>query len=53
MTSSLETPRWREAIRLVLPKEHGSWSLALEPLVLGFIAAPKCSATWINLKEKT
>jgi hypothetical protein len=28
---------WRE---LVLPKEHGSWSLALEPLAFGLIAAP-------------
>ena len=40
MTSPRETPRWGEAIRLVLPKEHGSWSLTLEPLVLGLIAAP-------------
>ena len=30
-------PRWRE---LVWPKEHGSWSLALEPLALGLLAAP-------------
>lgn len=29
--------RWRE---LVWPKEHGSWSLALEPLALGLLAAP-------------
>ncbi len=28
---------WRE---LVLPREHGSWSLALEPLALGLLAAP-------------
>lgn len=28
---------WRE---LVWPKEHGSWSLALEPLVFAMIAAP-------------
>lgn len=30
-------PRWRE---LVWPREHGSWSLALEPLALGLLAAP-------------
>lgn len=28
---------WRE---IVWPREHGSWSLALEPLVLGLIVAP-------------
>jgi hypothetical protein len=30
-------PSWRE---VVLPKEHGSWSLALEPVALGLLAAP-------------
>jgi len=29
--------RWRE---VVWPREHGSWSFALEPLALGLIAAP-------------
>ena len=43
MTSPLATPRWREAIRLILPKEHGSWSLALEPLMLGLIVAPSAA----------
>jgi hypothetical protein len=28
------------AWRTMLPREHGSWSLAAEPLVLGLIAAP-------------
>jgi hypothetical protein len=28
------------AWRLALPREHGSWSLALEPLVLGLLVAP-------------
>ncbi len=40
MTSSapsIPLPRWRE---LVWPKEHGSWSLALEPLAFGLLAAP-------------
>jgi len=26
--------------RLILPREHGSWSLALEPVALGLVAAP-------------
>lgn len=30
-------PVWRT---VVLPKEHGSWSLALEPLAFGLMAAP-------------
>lgn len=29
--------RWRE---LVMPKEHGSWSLAFEPLAFGLLVAP-------------
>jgi hypothetical protein len=32
-------PPVREIIKLVLPKEHGSWSLALEPIALGMLAA--------------
>lgn len=32
--------RLKEAIQLALPKEHGSWSLALEPIALGLLAAP-------------
>lgn len=31
------TVTWRE---LVLPKEHGSWSLAFEPIALGLLCAP-------------
>jgi hypothetical protein len=33
----LAVSRWRE---LVMPKEHGSWSLALEPLVLALLVFP-------------
>ena len=33
----LSIARWRE---LVWPKEHGSWSLAGEPLALALVAAP-------------
>lgn len=29
--------------KLVKPKEHGSWSLALEPLVFGLLAAPSAA----------
>jgi hypothetical protein len=31
------TSPWRD---VVLPREHGSWSLALEPLALGLLVAP-------------
>jgi hypothetical protein len=37
---------WRE---LVLPKEHGSWSLALEPLAFGLIAAPSFAGAWLSV----
>ncbi|HTL73645.1 MAG TPA: YwiC-like family protein [bacterium] len=37
---ALDGFRLREAIRLTLPKEHGSWSLALEPIALGLLVAP-------------
>jgi hypothetical protein len=43
MTSPPETSRLRETVRLLLPKEHGSWSLALEPLALGLVAAPSAA----------
>ena len=33
----------------MLPKEHGSWSLALEPLVLGLIIAPSGAGSWFAL----
>jgi hypothetical protein len=35
-TSSSPTARWRD---LVWPREHGSWSLALEPAALGMLVA--------------
>lgn len=40
MITSAKISRLREGLRWSLPKEHGSWSLALEPLVLGLGAAP-------------
>jgi YwiC-like protein len=36
----LASTQFRQMLRLLLPKEHGSWSLVLEPLGLGLIAAP-------------
>ncbi len=36
--------RWRE---VVWPKEHGSWSLALEPVALALIAAPSVAGVWL------
>lgn len=37
------TIRARQIFKLILPKEHGSWSLALEPLALGLLAAPSAA----------
>jgi hypothetical protein len=34
---------------LVLPKEHGSWSLAFEPVALGLLAAPSLAGAWVAL----
>lgn len=34
---------------LVLPREHGSWSLALEPLALGLLVAPTRAGAWLAL----
>ncbi|HVU24807.1 MAG TPA: YwiC-like family protein [Opitutus sp.] len=39
LAGSIPAPRIRWH-RLVLPKEHGGWSLALEPIALGLLAAP-------------
>jgi hypothetical protein len=35
--------RVRRIVRLILPRAHGSWSLALEPLTLGLLAAPSAA----------
>jgi hypothetical protein len=35
----------RPAIRLILPKEHGSWSLTLEPIALGLLVAPSIAGS--------
>jgi hypothetical protein len=38
--------RWRD---LVMPREHGSWSLALEPLLFGLIAGPSLAGGGLAL----
>ena len=40
MILTVEKLHWREGIKLVLPKEHGSWFLALEPVAFGLLVAP-------------
>jgi hypothetical protein len=45
-TAVLRAPassRVADAVRLMLPKEHGSWSLALEPVALGLLVAPSAA----------
>ncbi len=32
-----------------MPKEHGSWSLAFEPVVLGLLVAPSVAGGWVAL----
>jgi hypothetical protein len=43
ITAISEKISFREAVKLTLPKEHGSWSLALEPLALGMLVAPSAA----------
>lgn len=44
--SSAANPSFRS---LVLPREHGSWSLALEPVALGLLVAPSHGGAWLAL----
>lgn len=39
-TATLPLPAVTRPATVFLPREHGSWSLALEPLALGLLAAP-------------
>lgn len=34
---------------IVLPREHGSWALALEPVALGLLVAPSADGGWLAL----
>ncbi len=48
LSSSAPIPtrsRWRD---VVMPKEHGSWSLALEPVALGLLLAPSVAGFCIG-----
>ena len=49
MTLTVEKFHWREAVKLTLPKEHGSWSLALEPVVFGLLVAPSTAGAALTL----
>src|ERR1017187_2204793 len=49
MTLTVEKSSWRAAIQLTLPKEHGSWSLALEPVAFGLLVAPSASGAGLAL----
>ena len=44
MTERSHGPR-----ELLLPKEHGSWSLAFEPVVLGLLVAPSVAGVALAL----
>lgn len=43
ITTIPEKIGFRKAVNLTLPKEHGSWSLALEPMALGMLVAPSAA----------
>lgn len=49
MTLTEEKFSWRAAAQLTLPKEHGSWSLALEPVAFGLLVAPSAAGAALAL----
>ena len=49
MTLTVEKFSWREAVQLTLPKEHGSWSLALEPVAFGLLVEPSAAGAALTL----
>ena len=49
MTLTREKFHWREVVKLTLPKEHGSWSLALEPVAFGLLVAPSAAGAALAL----
>jgi hypothetical protein len=49
MTLTGEKFSWRAAMQLTLPKEHGSWSLALEPVAFGLLVAPSAAGAALAL----
>ncbi len=42
-------PALGRTLRLLLPREHGAWSLAFEPLALGLLAAPSRAGAGLAL----
>jgi hypothetical protein len=46
---SLATSPTRAAYGKLLPREHGSWALAFEPVVLGLLAAFSVAGLWLSL----
>lgn len=48
-SSAARGTRWKRWVSVVLPREHGSWSLALEPLAFGLIAAPSLAGASLAL----
>lgn len=49
LAGSLPRPARISFHSVLWPKEHGSWSLALEPIVLGLLIAPSWSGAWFGL----
>ena len=49
MVCSVEKFSWHSAMQLALPKEHGSWSLALEPVAFGLLVAPSAAGAGLAL----
>ena len=50
LTSSLSsTAPAAFSVRKLLPREHGSWALAVEPIALGLIAAFSPAGAWLAL----
>lgn len=46
ISQSIPPLSWPE---LVLPKEHGSWAFAFEPIALGLLIAPSAVCGWLAL----
>jgi len=49
MSSNPKGPETGRRRSVFLPKEHGSWSLALEPVLLGMLAAPTLAGCGLAL----
>lgn len=47
--NEIKKPHLRKLFKQLLPKEHGSWSLAMEPLAFGLLAAPSAAGGALTL----